>query len=115
MFTKEFNFRGKVFDYNGLKMDCELAIEKDTEVIIMEAKSDDRKEEFEELYDEKSLRPIRIRMFFGEDEKKPLFAMIIYVIDYKNGGSRTACGNYYPFYEEDGFLMPHQCQGSICW
>jgi len=113
MKIKEFNFRGKVFDYNDVKIDCELAIKEDTEVIIMKAKHE-HNNEFSEYYEENSLRPYRIRLFFGEDEKTPLFVMIIYVIDY-SGGTRTACGNYYPFYKEDGFVIPHQCQGSICW
>ena len=46
----------------------------------------------------------------------PIYGMIIYLIDYKNGGnSRYACGGYYRFEFDGSVLMPHPYQESICW
>lgn len=100
------------FEYKGVRYGCSSAINKDKELILQEAESS-HKDTFDEIYIRDSLRPSKIRLFV-DDKDLPRFAMIIYIIDYKNGScGRYACGNYYPLYEEN--LMPHFFQASICW
>lgn len=100
------------FEYKGVIYACSSAINKDKELILQEAESS-HKDTFDKEYSRDSLRPSKIRLFV-DDKDLPIFAMIIYIIDYKNGScGRYACGNYYPFYEEN--LVPHFFQASICW
>lgn len=120
MNTIEINIRGTEFEFNGVKYDAELAIEKDKKLIIAEA-MDSHKEHFEKLYDRDSLKPNYVRLFLDE-KNEIVYAMIIYFIKYKEESkyftSRSACGNYYPILKSSTgkrFLEPHPYQASICW
>ena len=98
-------------ELDGKKYRLKLAIEHDKETIIREAEAT-HKEGFEELYEIDSLEPYKIRVF--SIDEKPLIAMIIYAIKYKNKKTqRKACGNYH-FFNNDS-LTPHPYAGSICW
>ena len=98
-------------ELDGTKYRLKTAIERDKEVILREAETT-HKEGFEELYEIDSLEPYKIRVF--SIDKKPLTAMIIYKIKYKDKELyRTACGNYHLFWKDS--LMPHPYAGSICW
>jgi hypothetical protein len=108
----EMPMNSDTFDYKGVRYDCSSAISKDKALILQEAESS-HKSTFDEEYLRDSLRPSKIRLFV-DDNDLPRFAMVIYIIDYKDHScGRYACGNYYPFYEEH--LMPHFYQASICW
>ena len=120
MKTKEISLSSNKFEFNGVKYDAELAIEKDKKLIIAEA-NESHKEEFEKLYDKDSLKPNYVRLFLDE-KNEIVYAMIIYLIKYKEESKyftgRSACGNYYPIYNSDtgkNFLEPHPYQASICW
>lgn len=99
-------------NYNGTIYHCSYAIDKDKELITNEAITK-HKDEFTREYDKNSLKPVKIRLFLDENDC-PQFGMVLYEI--KNTAhdyTRSACGNYYPIYEE--WLLPHFFQGSICW
>ena len=122
MNTIEINIRGTEFEFNRVKYDAELAIEKDKKLII-ESANESHKKEFEKFYDKDSLKPNYVRLFLDE-KNEIVYAMIIYIIKYKNkdygvlANGRYACGNYYPIYKAStgkNFLEPHPYQTSICW
>lgn len=122
MKTKEISLNSNEFEFNGVKYDAEFAIKKDKKLIIAEA-NESHKEEFEKEYDKESLTQDHIRLYL-DDKDEIVYAMIIYIIKYKNkdygvlGDGRYACGNYYPIYNSDtgkNFLEPHPYQASICW
>lgn len=122
MKTKDIKINSNEFEYNGVKYDAELAIEKDKKLIISEA-MDSHKEVFEKEYDKDSLTQDHVRLYLDE-KNEIVYAMIIYIIKYKNkdygvlGNGRYACGNYYPIYKAStgkNFLEPHPYQASICW
>lgn len=102
--------KDNTFYLNDYHIDCELAVKNDKKLIIQEAEHS-HKEELE-LYDKSSLRPEEIRVFFYDEH--PIYVMIIYIIDYKDGGGRYACGSYYPI-SNIGVVVPHPFQNSICW
>lgn len=116
MKTEEYkiDLKTQSFTYNELddtKYRLALAIEHDKEDIIREAEAT-HKEGFEKLYEIDSLEPYKIRVF--SIDEKPLVAMIIYTIKYKDKEvNRTACGNYHFFHKDS--LIPHPYAGSICW
>lgn len=108
----EISIDSNEFVYNGVTYDIELAVNKDKKLIIDEA-NESHKESFEELYDTDSLSPNYVRLFLNEKDEI-VYAMVIYVIRYKNADNgRYACGNYYPIYKN--YLAPHPYQASICW
>ncbi len=112
MKSEEYPIEDNRFEYNGIHYYCDFAIENDTKLIIQEAETS-HKDSFDKLYDRTTLKPEKIRVFVDEKEKF-IYGLIIYVINYKNGRvGRYACGNYYPFWENN--LMPHPYQASICW
>ena len=122
MKIEEVSINSNEFEYNGVKYYAKSAIEKDKELIITEANKS-HKEEFETLYDKDSLNPNFIRLFLDE-KNEIIYAMIIYIIKYKNkdygvlSNGRYACGNYYPIYTSStrkNYLQPHPYQTSICW
>lgn len=118
MNKEEIGFTSNEFEYCGKKYDCDFAIKKDIKLIIKEAR-ESHNGVFEKLYKVKSLRPNKIKIYF-DDNRTPIYGMIIYLIDYQNAiNSRLACGNYYPFHkykDEDIYRMePHPYQASICW
>ena len=120
MNTVEINIIGTEFEFNGVKYDAELAIEKDKKLIIAEA-MDSHKEVFEKEYDKDSLTQDHVRLYLDEKDEI-VYAMIIYLIKYKEESKyftgRYACGNYYPIYNTStgkGFLEPHPYRASICW
>jgi len=101
------------FEYLGKHYDCQFAIKRDVKMILQEAETS-HKDTFDELYDRNTLRADKIRIFVDKDNV-PVYGMIIYLIDYKDGISRYACGGYYPFEFSNSYLMPHPYQESICW
>ena len=101
------------FEYLGNHYDCQFAIKRDVKMILQEAKTS-HKEVFNELYDKNTLRADKIHLFVDGDNV-PIYGMIIYLIDYKNGISRRACGGYYRFEFNNSVLLPHPYQESICW
>ncbi len=115
---KEFDIKkDNTFYLENHQIDCKAAIKNDKKLIILEAQNS-HKDELEQLYDKNSLRPKKVRVFFYEDDC-PIYAMLIYVINYKEGYDRYsygryACGSYYPFYNNKE-LLPHAFQNSICW
>jgi hypothetical protein len=110
--TEEYPIKDNGFEYLGNYYDCQFAIKRDIEMILQEAETS-HKDTFDKLYDRNTLKTDKIRIFVDEDNV-PIYGMIIYVIDYKDGnGSRYACGGYYPF--EFDYLSPHLYQESICW
>lgn len=99
------------FEYIGVTYDCEYAIQKDIELIFDEAKKSHP--DFDKIYIADSIKPKEINIYF-DDEGKPIFGMIVYIIDYKdNSGGRLACGGYYPIGEKTVNVHPYQY--SICW
>ena len=102
------------FEYLDRYYDCQCAIKRDIKMILQEAETS-HKDTFDKLYYRNTLRADKIRIFVDEDNV-PIYGMIIYLIDYKNGGnSRYACGGYYRFEFDGSVLMPHPYQESICW
>ena len=109
---KEYEIKDNSFEYLDKQYDCSFAIKRDIKLIIQEAETS-HKDTFDELYDRQSLKADRIRIFLDE-ENKPIFGMVIYLINYKNENcQRFACGGYYQFWETA--LFPHPYQESICW
>lgn len=116
MNTTEITMMSDGFNYSGKYYDCNHAIERDKRLILKEA-DESHKDAFDDLYYRESLTPYKIRLFLDEKDN-PVFGIIIYMIDYREGYSkRTAMGNYYPLYEtpERGKMSPHPYQSSICW
>lgn len=102
------------FNYLDKYYDCHYAIERDIKMILQEAETS-HKDTFNKLYYKNTLRADKIRIFVDENNV-PIYGMIIYLIDYKNGGnSRCACGGYYRFEFDNSVLLPHPYQESICW
>ena len=100
------------FEYLDKYYDCQLAIERDIKMILQEAETS-HKDYFDELYDRQSLKADRILIFLDKDNK-PIFGMVIYLIEYKDANwKRYACGGWYQFWENK--LFPHPYQESICW
>lgn len=100
------------FELNGKTYDCTHAIKRDIKMIIQEAETS-HKDSFDKFYDRQSLKAHKVRIFLDKEDK-PVFGMVIYLIEYKDGGwKREACGGYYPFW--DNLLFPHPFQESICW
>ena len=111
---EEYSIKDNEFEYQGKYYDCHLAIERDIKMILQEAETS-HKDTFDELYDRNTLRADKIRIFVDENNI-PIYGMIIYLIDYKEGNwSRYACGGYYRFEFNNSILMPHPYQESICW
>lgn len=103
--------REEAFCTNGAGYDCELVLKRDKALILREAETS-HKEELEDMYDKHTLRPKKVRVFL-DDNDIPIYGMIIYIIDYRDGRtSRYAYGEYYPISNKT--LMPHPFQGSIC-
>lgn len=100
------------FEYLGKHYDCQLAIERDIEMILQEAETS-HKDSFDELYDRHSLKADKVCIFLDKEDN-PIFGMVIYIIGYKEqNNGRYACGGYYPFLNDK--LCPHPYQESICW
>lgn len=110
---EEFPIKDNGFEYLGKYYDCQFAIKRDIEMILQEAKTF-HKDQFDSLYDKNTLRPNKIRIFVDGDNI-PIYGIIIYIIDYKDEGSRYACGGYYPFQFDNSVFLPHLYQESICW
>lgn len=109
---EEYPINDNGFEYSGNHYDCQLAIGRDVKMIMQEAETS-HKDTFDELYDRNTLRPDKIRIYVDGDNV-PIYGMIIYLIDYKEGNnSRYACGGYYPFWDDK--IFPHPYQESICW
>ena len=100
------------FEYDGKNYDCGYAIERDIKMILQEAETS-HGDSFDKTYDRQSLKADKVRIFLDK-ENKPVFGMVIYLIDYKDESwQRYACGGYYLFFENA--LVPHPFQESICW
>ena len=111
---EEYPIKDNGFEYRGNLYDCHHAIKRDIKMILQEAETS-HKDTFDEFYDRNTLRADKIRIFVDEDDI-PIYGMIIYEIDYKEGNwSRCACGGYYRFEFNNSILMPHPYQESICW
>lgn len=109
---EEYPIIGNCFEYDGKTYDCSYAIKRDIKLIIQEAETS-HKDSFDELYDRQSLKADKVRIFLDKEEK-PVFGMVIYLIEYKDKSwKRCACGGYYPFWDDK--LFPHLYQESICW
>jgi len=112
MKEKEYSIVNDSFEYNGKTYDCSYAIKRDIKMILSEAE-ESHKDSFDKLYDRQSLKADKVSIVLDEEDK-PVFGMVIYLINYKNENSRRfACGGYYPFWETA--LFPHPYQESICW
>jgi len=110
---EEYPIKDNGFEYSDNHYNCQFAIKRDIKMILQEAEIS-HKDTFNELYDKSTLRPDKIRIFVDGDNV-PIYGMIIYLIDYKYGGSRYACGGYYRFEFDNSMLLPHPYQESICW
>lgn len=100
------------FEYDGEIYDCTPAIKRDIKIILQEAETS-HKDSFDELYNRDSLVPDKVHIYLDK-ENKPVFGMVIYLIEYKDQNcKRYACGGYYPFWQD--LLLPHPFQESICW
>lgn len=112
---EEYPIKDNGFEYLGNHYDCHYAIKRDIKMILQEAEIS-HKDTFDELYDRNTLRPNKIRIFVDGNDI-PVYGMIVYLIDYKEGGniSRLACGGYYEFEFDNSVLLPHPYQESICW
>jgi len=111
---EEYTIKNNEFEYLGKHYDCQFAIKRDIKMILQEAEIS-HKDTFGKLYDKNTLRPDKIRIFVDGDNT-PIYGIIIYLIDYKDGnGSRYACGGYYRFEFDNSILLPHMYQESICW
>ena len=112
--TEEYPIKDNGFEYGGKTYDCQFAIKRDIKLIIQEAETS-HKDTFDELYDRSTLRPDKIRIF-ADGDGVPIYGIVIYLIDYKDGNdSRYACGGYYRFEFDNSTLLPHPYQESICW
>lgn len=110
----EYPIKDNGFEHLGNHYYCQYAIRRDVKMILQEAKKS-HKDTFDILYDKSTLRPHKIRIFVGEDNI-PIYGIIIYLIDYKEGNnSRCACGGYYRFEFDNSVFLPHPFQESICW
>ena len=110
--NEDYPMKDNGFEYLEKHYDCQLAIKRDMKMIIQEAETS-HKDTFDELYDRDTLIPDKIRLFFDEN-KLPIFGMVIYKLHQKRDNYwRSACGGYYPFW--DNKLFPHPYQESICW
>lgn len=102
------------FKYNDKEYDYSYAVKRDIKNILFEA-LESHKDQFLDLYDINTLKPNEVRLFIDEN-KKPIFCMVLYLINYKNETSgRYACGDYYPVNNEYSYVQPHNFQASICW
>ena len=111
---EEYPIKDNGFEYLGNHYDCHYAIERDIKMILQEAETS-HKDKFNEFYDRNTLRPDKIRIFVDKDNV-PIYGIIIYLIDYRDGNnSRYACGGYYRFEFDNSILLPHPYQESICW
>ena len=109
---EEYPIKGNGFEYLGNHYDCKFAIKRDVKMILQEAETS-HKDSFDELYDRQSLKADKVCIFFDKEDK-PIFGMVIYLVEYKDKSwKRCACGGYYPFW--DNKLCPHLYQESICW
>lgn len=100
------------FEFNGKTYDCTRAIKRDINMIIQEAETS-HKDLFDKIYDKQSLKANKVHIFLDKEDK-PVFGMVIYLIEYKDGSwKRCACGGYYRIWEN--LLLPHFYQESICW
>ena len=100
------------FVYDGKSYDYTPVIERDIKMILQEAETS-HKDSFDELYNKDSLKADRVHIYLDKEDK-PVFGMVIYLIEYKDGScKREACGGYYPIWQK--LLMPHPYQESICW
>ena len=109
---EEYPIKDNGFEYLDKHYDCQLAIERDMKMIIQEAETS-HKDNFDYLYDRNTLVPSKIHLYVDENNI-PVFGMIIYKLHQKKDNYwRSACGGYYPFFEEE--LCPHPYQESICW
>lgn len=113
MGKKEVKIEDYAFEYAGRRYDCNMAILRDKEQIIQEAKSSH--EDILNDYDIFSLEANTIRLFL-DNNNNPMFGIIIYSIwNIKDKYRRTACGDYYPINSDLLMLLPHTYQASICW
>lgn len=111
---EEYSIKNNGFEHLGNHYDCHYAIERDMKMILQEAETS-HKDTFDILYDRSTLRPYKIFLYVDENNI-PIYGMIIYLIDYKEGNNgRFACGGYYRFEINNSILMPHPYQESICW
>lgn len=108
--------KNNLFEYLDKHYDCQFAIKRDIKMILQEAETS-HKDTFEKTYDKSTLRPYKVRIFVDDDRyNAPIYGMIIYLIDYKEGNhSRYACGGFYRFKFDHSVLLPHRYQESICW
>ena len=110
--NEEYPIKDSSFEYLEKHYDCQLAIKRDMKMILQEAETS-HKDNFDEFYDRDTLEPHKIRLFFDEN-KLPIFGMVIYKLQQKKDNYwRSACGGYYPFWDNE--LFPHPYQESICW
>ncbi len=110
--NEEYPVKDNGFEYLGNHYDCQFAIKRDMKMIIQEAETS-HKDNFDKFYDRDTLIPDRIRLFFDEN-KLPIFGIVIYKLHQKKDNYwRSACGGYYPFWNDK--LFPHPYQESICW
>ena len=111
MTQEEYLIVNNCFEFDGKTYDCTCAIERDMKMIVQEAETS-HKDTFNELYDRKSLKAEKVRLFFENGQL--LYGMVLYTIYNKaDNYKRGACGGYYPFW--DNQLFPHPYQESICW
>ena len=109
--TEDYSIIGNCFEYDGKTYDCSYAIKRDVKLIIQEAETS-HKDSFDELYDRKSLKADKVRLFFENGQLS--YGMVLYTIHNKvHNYERGACGGYYTFL--DNKLLPHPYQESICW
>lgn len=109
---EEYPIKDNGFEYDGKTYDCSYAIKRDIKLITQEAETS-HKDTFDKLYDRQSLKADKVRIFLDKEDK-PIFGMVIYLIEYKDKSwKRCACGGYYPFWDDK--LFPHLYQESICW
>ena len=108
---EEYPIKDNGFKYLGKYYDCTRAIKRDVKMIVQEAETS-HKNSFGEFYDKKSLKAVRVRLFFENGQLS--YGMVLYTIHNKvDNYRRYACGGYYPFWNDK--LFPHPYQESICW
>ena len=102
----EYPIKNNGFEHLGNHYDCQFAIKRDARMILQEAETS-HKDTFDELYDKNTLRPCKIHIFVGE-YNVPIYGMIIYLIDYKEGNKgRYACSGYYRFEFDNSMFFYH--------